>query len=360
MASVLTPQPALYFLQQVLSNPASALPKGAQWVVYFEDLQKTILPGIKQACSYEPASKSWLIEKANNLLTDPSGPYQQKQGCMFCQAIDLPGEGTTAVVEGNIKSNAFIRSYVGAGREDFPQMRMTFLETNVSFTDNFLRGWSLSTSNFGMIARNKDGSDPKNYRTNLICYKIGTVAQDLPPFVLMKMSFYDICCISVSNEEYNYSPVTAPVMREARFIFNHYSVDTTTSNNEFVLNNNPDLARKATLANYVNPAEVESANAQIVENRMAQEASNLGGYFASIPTDFQPGKPSTLEAYLAPTNPFEQDQKLSFNPSETVSNSMEENAKNLATSPIVYEQTTESKLNELAEQASKLNKPNSQ
>ncbi|MBU6182690.1 MAG: hypothetical protein KGR46_07760, partial [Verrucomicrobia bacterium] len=255
MASVLTPQPVLYFLQQILSYPASALPKGAQWVVAFEDLQGRILPGIALACSYEPDGKNWLVEKANSVLLHES--YQSKQGCMFCQAIDLPGDGTAAVVEGNIKSNAFLRSWVGAGREDFPQMRMTFLETNVSFADNFLRGWALSTSNFGMIARAKN--DSKNYRTNLICYKIGTIDPDRPPFVLMKMSFYDICCISVSNEEYNYAPATTPTMREARFIFNHYSIDTTTANNSnlFV----QPQAQVPLVPNYSNPADIQARNA---------------------------------------------------------------------------------------------------
>lgn len=349
MASVLTPQPILYFLQQVLSKPAGALPKGAQWVVLFEDLQGSILPGIKLACSYEPASKNWLIEAANKVLTDKSGPYQEKQGCMFCQGIDLPGEGTAAVVEGNIKSNAFLRSYVGAGREDFSQMRMTFLETNVSFADNFLRGWALSTSNFGMIAR----SGNKNYRTNLHCFKIGTVAPNLPPFVLMRMTFYDLCCISVSNEEYNYSPVTTPTMREARFIYNHYSVDTETANNEFVLNNNPDLARKATLPNYLTPEDVQGRNATTAENKMAAAATELQNYTLNIP-EYEAGKSSPLEAYVAAAKPFDDKATLSLNPSNNVAEKLAEQAeaaKN-TTSPILYDAETLKEINAASAQLS--------
>ena len=150
---------------------------------------------------------------------------------MFCQAIGLPGDGTDAVVEGNIKSNGYIRSYVGAGRNDFPIMRMTFLDTNISFADSFLRGWSLATANFGLIMR----SDVK-YRTNLTCHKFAITPKG--PFIIQTMKFKDICCIGVSEEEYQYGPVTSPVLREARFVYNNYMVDTESGNSAEVITNN--------------------------------------------------------------------------------------------------------------------------
>lgn len=207
------------FLTNFLIKRESSIPKGAQWAIVFENLS-TLLPAISKAYSYEPGDISpWKTENAASIILTKD--YQENNGCMFCQAIGLPGDGTEAVVEGNIKSNNFIRSYVGAGRSDFPIMRMTFLDTNVSFADTFLRGWSLATANFGLIMR----SNPK-YRTNLTCYKFGISPNG--PYVLQQMHFKDICCIGVSEEEYQYSPTSAPVLREARFVYNSYTIDAET------------------------------------------------------------------------------------------------------------------------------------
>ena len=192
-----------FFLNNFLSRPATAIPKGALWAISFEtqagSLRNTIYPAIESAYKNEPSGgANWKTqEAAAAILTDE---YQKSRGCLFCQAIALPGESMVANVEGNIVSNAFIRSYVGGGRNAFPIMRVTFLDTNTSFCDTFLRGWALATANFGMIARNK--SDPKNYRTDLVCHKFGVTPEG--PFIIQTMTFKGICCIGVSEEEYNY------------------------------------------------------------------------------------------------------------------------------------------------------------
>jgi hypothetical protein len=208
-----------YFLGNFLSRPASAIPKGAQWAVQFENLQFGILPAVELAYSHEPGSRRWQTTKAAEVILSPD--YQENKGCLFCQAIALPGEGLTPIAEGSIKSNAFLRSYVGAGRNDTPVMRMTFIDTNISFCDTFLRGWSLATANFGMIARSP--SDDRNYRTNLNCYKFGITPSG--PIILQTMTFEGICCVGVSEEEYNYETATSYVKREAQFVYHSYSVD---------------------------------------------------------------------------------------------------------------------------------------
>lgn len=213
--------PIPHFLNQVLSTPAGALPKGAQWIVLFDDLATHILPGIRSALSLE--KKSWGIDRAYNTITSPQ--FQSTNGCVYCQAISMPGDSMVVNPEGNIMSNAFLRSYVGQGRNQFPEMRMTFLETNISFTENFLRPWVISTANWGLLARER--TDPRNYRTNAYLYQLGTYSMDRPPYILMRMTFFDICCVSVSDEEYNYAPVVGtPLLREAQFIYNYYSVNT--------------------------------------------------------------------------------------------------------------------------------------
>jgi hypothetical protein len=222
-----------WFVSGFLSSPAGAIHKGSQWVVTFESKEKSlndkIFPAINLAYDYEPTP--WKTQEAGSkILTEF---YQRNRGCMFCQAISLPGESLNANAEGNIVSNAFIRSYVGAGRNDFPIMRMTFLDTNISFTDSFLRGWALATANFGMIARSEN--DEKNYRTDIFCHKLSITPEG--PFISQTMTFKDACCVGVSEEEYQSTPITSPILREARFVYNSYSIDTVTGQSPEILNN---------------------------------------------------------------------------------------------------------------------------
>lgn len=206
-----------HFLKAFLSKPASSIPKGAQWAVTFDNLESDILPAIKLAYSFEPDAKEWQTAKAANVVLSPA--YQEDKGCMFCQAIAIPGEGSEASVQQNVKQSSYIGSYIGGGRNTFAPMRMTFLDTNISFCDSFLRGWAIATAAFGMIAR----SGNKNFRTDMTCWKFGITPTG--PIILQTVSFHGICCISVSEEEYNYQPATAVVEREAQFVYHSYSVN---------------------------------------------------------------------------------------------------------------------------------------
>ena len=211
--------PIPHFLTQILQNPGTSIPKGAQWIVMFDDLANKILPSIELALKYEP--NSWNISGAANYLAGED--YQSKKGCLFAQAISLPGETMTANAAGNIVSNAYIRPYVGAGREPFHILRMSFLETITSFADNVLRPWTIATQNFGMFAW-PDG-DSKNYRTNLHCYKYANSPKGLVP--VMEVVFYGVCCISVGDEEFNYTPQTTLMLRDAQFVFQSYAINPT-------------------------------------------------------------------------------------------------------------------------------------
>jgi hypothetical protein len=220
--------PYKYFWDVVLSKPASSLPKGAQWYAEFayEDIQQ-ISKTIKEATARE--GNAWNLDAGNALLTNEYQSHQMN-GCVFCQAIRQPGESMDAGAEGNISSNGLIRSFVGRGRNSFEPLRMTFLDTNISFTDTFLRGWTLATAHYGMIARTDHP-----YRATLTCYKLGYYSPETPVFVTSKITFNGVCCISVSPEELNYQQAAQP-LREAQFVFNNYSIDATPKNGSMANN----------------------------------------------------------------------------------------------------------------------------
>jgi hypothetical protein len=221
------------FLESFLGKPASALPKGAQWVVDFEGL-KDVKNAILRTAALEP--RKWDIEAGLELIINNSD-YNDR-GCLFAQAVEIPGESVIANPEG-IQKNQFIRSATGDGRSDYTPtgLKMVFLNTNVSFVENVIRPWVITTGRLGLIAR-PEGST--QYRQNITVYKLGVLTPLQPPFVLQKYTFYGTCPIEVSSEEYNYMPETAPVNREATFIYHYYSLETS-SNNLAITYNNSNL-----------------------------------------------------------------------------------------------------------------------
>lgn len=229
-----------HFLQAYLSKPASALPKGAFWVVDFSDLSNATT-GVKQAilrtARLEP--NSWEVESGFNCLVD-TADYKSK-GCLFCQAVSVPGEQAIVNPEGIQKSH-FIRTATGDGRADYAPggLKMVFLDTNVSFVDNVIRPWVVTTARLGMIAR-PDGIS--QYRGTITVYKLGVLTHDKPPFILQKYTFYGVCPVEVSSEEYNYAPATAPVSREATFVFHSYKLQTNI-NNLAISNNTEQTVKK--------------------------------------------------------------------------------------------------------------------
>lgn len=210
-----------FFLSEFLSRPASALPKNSLWVVEFENME-SIRPTLLKVAELERAA--WNIEENMFLLTNDAS-YKQK-GCLFVHRVQVPGDSFTANPEG-IQQHNLVRTFVGAGRDSFTNLQITFLDTNVSFVENIIRPWVLATARFGMKYRSEEG---KRYRINFCVYKLGVISPLQPPTVLQKYTFYNACPTSVSMEDYSYDSTPYPLLRDVSFIFDDYSIDTITDN----------------------------------------------------------------------------------------------------------------------------------
>ena len=232
------------FFESFLSKPASALPKGAQWVVDFEGLDN-VKKAILRTAQLEP-QKGWSIEEGLKTLID-NQDYNRK-GLLFCQAVSVPGESTVVNPEG-IQKNHYIMTATGDGRAPYAPtgLRMVFLDTNVSFVDNVIRPWVVTTARLGMIARDGDN----NYRQDISVYKIGVLTPQQPPFILQKYTFKGACAIDVSEEEYNYGPASAPVNREATFVYHYYTLETNKNNLAIKYNSSNIPVSKATRSRQV-------------------------------------------------------------------------------------------------------------
>jgi hypothetical protein len=207
-----------YFLSEFLTRPATAIPKGAQWILEFENFPTD---AIRTALYYEPIE--WNIDDAIVKCTEAR--LQNTKGCLFAQAVQLPGESMVANPEG-LQYNGYIRTTVGGGRDAYTPLQIVFLDTNVSFADNVIRPWVIATSHYGLVASSKD----PEYRANFSLYRLGVISRDEPPHVTQKYTFYDACPVSVAGEEFNYSLQTSPRLRETTFVYHYYTIDSVTDN----------------------------------------------------------------------------------------------------------------------------------
>ena len=224
-----------FFLQNILSTPAGALPKGPLWIVQFEGsyddsagayIGASGIPNIiNQVADYEPKPTPWNTRKA--IQTICSDNFLQTKACLLAQNVTVPGEGIVATGVEGIQYNGFIRGKVGGGRNDFEDLTIGFLNTNVSFVDNVIRPWVIMTGHKGLIART--GVD--QYRTNISVHRLGISDHKDPPFILQTFNFYGVCPVQVSNEEYTYSDNGAPVIKNVTFTYLWYTVDS--SKNKF-------------------------------------------------------------------------------------------------------------------------------
>jgi hypothetical protein len=225
-----------YFLINYLSRPASALPKNALWVLNFENIDN-VKPAILKTAAIEPLK--WNIQAGLNCLLDSGELYSTKKGCLFVQGIGIPEESMVANPEGP-QYNHFIRTTVGAGRNPFTGLNVTFLETNVSFVENVIRPWVVTTARLGMIARNPKNTD-ENYRAIISFYKLGVLTPNEKPFILQKYTFYGVCPVEIDTEEYNYAPSTSPIFRQVKFIYHYYTTSVVPGTNLAIKKNNAKI-----------------------------------------------------------------------------------------------------------------------
>jgi hypothetical protein len=259
-----------FFLSNVLSTPAGALPKGAQWVLWFQgdpDYTEVVpVEAIKAGISFEP--NTWEIDSALKIALQDQ--YHKTKGCMFAQAVQIPGEGNQVNTEG-IMLNGYIRGTVGAGREAYNGMQIVFLETNVSFVDNVIRPWTIATSHLGMIAR----SGKLNYRCKISAWKLGVTSPGEPPIVLQEYTFYGACPITIDGEEYNYSQTSAAINRNTTFTYYYYKLKSyidDSYNNKLIIKN--IQAKESTVTNVAKNIQAkESTITNVAKNIQAKEST---------------------------------------------------------------------------------------
>jgi hypothetical protein len=213
------------FLQNVLSSPAGAIPREAQWVIAWNGTANTTngIPNvITKVNEYEPGS-SWNINAGFSAITKDA--YNGNMGCMFAQSVQIPGDSFQAQPDAGIQKNGLTQAYVGQGRNMPGNLIISFLGTNVDFVDNVIRPWVIMTSHLGLVARSGD----LNYRTDVDFYKLNVTSPSAPPTVLERYHFFGVCPVSVDSHEYSYANYSQSIRKNATFIYHYYNIDTSTN-----------------------------------------------------------------------------------------------------------------------------------
>lgn len=153
---------------------------------------------------------------------------QNTVGCLFAQAVGLPGETVNVdhigITEGS--NRGFINAPIINGRTAFENLDATFLETNQSFVDGFLRPWSIVVAHEGLLAKPADQS----IKANIYVYQLAkdtTGSPDIirPNIIRKAWVFKDAAPIFVSPEQLTYEKGESYGKRRAQFVYNSYSIN---------------------------------------------------------------------------------------------------------------------------------------
>lgn len=143
-------------------------------------------------------------------------------GCIFAQAVDIPGETIktekVGITEGS--NRGFINANIINGRNDFEPLVAGFLETNQSFVDGVLRPWNILVAHDGLIARPRNQS----IKADIHVYQLAKTGEYSPNAVRKAWTFTDCVPSVITSEQLTYNSGDYG-KRQASFIYNSYYIN---------------------------------------------------------------------------------------------------------------------------------------
>jgi hypothetical protein len=137
---------------------------------------------------------------------------------LFVQGVSFIPDGLNISRIGQSGVGA-TKGIIGDGRLDLNASNITFLETNISFVDGFLRPWATAVSHLSP----KDG----NLRCDIELYALQKWSLNEPLRPRKSMVFKNAFPINIDAEEYNYTGDKI-INRQVQFAFDRYESDVIT------------------------------------------------------------------------------------------------------------------------------------
>jgi hypothetical protein len=204
------------------------------WVVVIDAQNKNhLMNSILDVSNIEPTLKGkWDISQneTNALFNDRT---QNTIGCIFADSVRIPGESTNITSIGGSKDRGGHLGGTGAsGRTTLTSLDIGFRETNLSFTEFFIRPWNIVTSYKGLIADDGGLSSNSNakywggsIKSNIHLYQLATSnGGNCSSSVIRKQfHFYDAVPISIESDEMSQAD-SGVNKRQVSFTYNYYTV----------------------------------------------------------------------------------------------------------------------------------------
>lgn len=188
------------------------------WVIVIDAInKKNLIEKIKTTIkTLEPA-----IWDTSSMVDDTmKNSVQNIIGCIFAQAVRIPGESTTieyvGITEGSRRG--FINAPIVNGRGDFQPLEIGFLETNQSFVDGVLRPWNIILNHEGLIARPPE----KSIKANIHLYQLAKFGTH-ESIIRNQMTFYDCVPINIMSDDLSYSS-TETSIKKVEFVYSNYGI----------------------------------------------------------------------------------------------------------------------------------------
>jgi len=208
---------------QFLSNPATQIPLDSNFLISFDPIPPALNSGTDL---WKNLEYNWNVAPTLNSLIGQT----QKQTvfgnsvCLFAQAIDIPGEavGTErASTPLGGAAGGLIPGVVSTSRAAYNDLTISFLETNQSFIDFFIRPWITLVGHYGLIVR--DSASPQNVKTDITVVHFDKNDNQTNGGVRRVFTFYSCAPVNIGDSKYSYGKAEIRV-EPVKFVYNNYKI----------------------------------------------------------------------------------------------------------------------------------------
>ncbi len=213
------------YMLSLLCEWPTAIPLSTMWVTLILPQNSDYLLnsianiGRLEVRGSNSTGESWNVFQGLNEVYTPQ--TQQVIGCSFALGVELPGEsmeiGWAGVPE---HSRGFLNGPIGSVRQNNTPLTISFLETNSSFVDMFVRPWMMLTTHKGFFAYPQEQS----IKSTVHVFQLAKAGVYNAPIVRKRYSFFDVVPIAIPGEAVTRSESSNEDSRACQFAYNYYTM----------------------------------------------------------------------------------------------------------------------------------------
>lgn len=181
-------------------------------------------PAISYAARGADASKSWDVDQQRQEIVgattkEINGWYL---GNMLATGIDFISDGIASKRVSIENSAGYLGGIVTTGRSELDGLRISFLETNISYVDTAIRPWMINVAADSLVAYNR--RDSLRLRSDIVCSLYALTGPGKAPIKRKTYYFYNAFPTSIPGEKYISNGDSAIISTTVSFTYSHYSI----------------------------------------------------------------------------------------------------------------------------------------